>query len=174
MPQPTRVLLLTMSIPLWPPWAHLLIATPCHKAQILSCWLLEHDNKFTVPQWPLQSSDLNPRGQLWGVAERGILIMDVLPTDLQQLHDAIVSIWTKVSENYVTKSKGISEGKSGYQQGGWWMYMQVFTPYGRYHRIFLHRFLELHNCALDGPCSFVGLILKDSFSTSAVHICNCI
>ncbi len=33
---------------------------PCHKAQIISDWFLEHDNEFTILKWPPQSPDLNP------------------------------------------------------------------------------------------------------------------
>ncbi len=32
------------------------------------------------------------------VVEREICIMDVEPTNLQQLHDAIMSVWTKIYE----------------------------------------------------------------------------
>ncbi len=46
----------------------------------------------------LQSPDLNPIEHLWDVVEREILIMDVQPTNLQQLRDAIMSIWTNISE----------------------------------------------------------------------------
>ncbi len=46
----------------------------------------------------LQSPDLNPIEHLWDVVEREIHIMDVQPTNLQQLRDAIISIWTKISE----------------------------------------------------------------------------
>ncbi len=70
---------------------------PCHKAQIISDWFLEHDDKFTLLKWPPQSPDLNPKEHLWDV-EREIRIMDVQPTNLQQLRDAIMSIWTKISE----------------------------------------------------------------------------
>ncbi len=35
---------------------------------------------------------------LWDVVEWEIRIMDVQPTKLQQLRDAIMSIWTKISE----------------------------------------------------------------------------
>ncbi len=28
---------------------------PCHKAQIISDWFLEHDNEFTLLKWPPQS-----------------------------------------------------------------------------------------------------------------------
>ncbi len=48
--------------------------------------------------WPPQSPDLNPIEHLWDVVEREIRIMDVQPTNLQQLRDAIMSIWTKISE----------------------------------------------------------------------------
>ncbi len=67
---------------------------PCHKAQIISDWFLEHDNEFTLLKWPPQSPDLNPIEHLWDVVEREILIMDVQPTNLQQLCDAIMTIWT--------------------------------------------------------------------------------
>ncbi len=71
-----------------------------HKTQIISDWFLEHDNEFTLLKWPQQSPDLNPTEHLWDVVERDIFIMDVLPTNLQQMRDAIMSIWTKISEEY--------------------------------------------------------------------------
>ncbi len=70
---------------------------PRHKSQIISDWFLEHDNEFTLLKWPPQSPDLNPIEHLWDVEIR---IMDVQPTNLQQLRDAIMSIWTKISEEY--------------------------------------------------------------------------
>ncbi len=69
-----------------------------HKAQIISDWFLEHDNKFTILKWPPQSPDLNPIELHWDMVEREIRIMDVQPTYLQQLCDAFMSIWTKISE----------------------------------------------------------------------------
>ncbi len=71
---------------------------PCHKAQIISDWFLEHDNECTLANWPPQSPDLNRMKHLLDVVEREIRIMDVQPTNLQQLRDAIVSIWTQISE----------------------------------------------------------------------------
>ncbi len=70
----------------------------CHKAQIISDWFLEHDNEFTLLRWPPQSPDLYPIEHLWDVVEREIRIMYVQPKNLQQLRDAIMSIWTKISE----------------------------------------------------------------------------
>ncbi len=71
---------------------------PCHKAQIFSDWFLGHDNEFTLLKWPPQSPDLNPIEHLWDVEEWEIRIMDVQLTNLQQLCDVIMSIWTKISE----------------------------------------------------------------------------
>jgi len=53
--------------------------------KILSNGFLEHDNKFTIIKWPLQSPDLNLNKHLWDVVEPEICIMYVQPTNLQQL-----------------------------------------------------------------------------------------
>ncbi len=45
---------------------------PCHKAQFISDWFLEHDNEFTLLKWPPQSPDLKPIEHLWDVVEREI------------------------------------------------------------------------------------------------------
>ncbi len=61
----------------------------------------------------LQSPDLNTIEHLRDVVEREIRIMDVQPTILQQLRDAIMSIWTKISEEYFQHLQCSSEGKWG-------------------------------------------------------------
>ncbi len=76
-------------------------------------------------KWPPQSPDLNPVEHLWDVVEREIRIMDVQPTNLQQLRDAIMSIWTKISEEHLVESmpqriKATLKAKGGptqYKQG---------------------------------------------------------
>jgi len=74
----------------------------CHvtklQCQIISKLFLEHDNAFTVLKWPPQSSDLKPIEHLWDVVEWEIGIMDLQLTNLKQLRSAIMSIWTKISE----------------------------------------------------------------------------
>ncbi len=84
----------------------------CHKAQIISDWFLEHDNEFTFLKWPPQSSDLNQIEHLWDVVEREIRIMDVQPTNLQQLPDAFMSIWTKIHiESMSRRIKAVLKAK---------------------------------------------------------------
>ncbi len=71
----------------------------CHWCLVIHFWLkvciLSHTRGV---QRPPQSPDLNPIEHLWDVVEREIGIIDVQPTNLQQLRDAITSIWTKISE----------------------------------------------------------------------------
>lgn len=68
---------------------------PCNKAQTISNWLLKYVTVFT---WPSQSPDLNPIENLWGVVEQEIHIMGAKPTNLQKMCDAIMSMWTRISE----------------------------------------------------------------------------
>lgn len=96
----------------------------CHKAQIISNWFLEHVNVCTALKRPPGSPDLNPMEHLGDVVEREIHMMDVRPTNLQKLHDVIVSMWTKNSEECsqhlveswtkiikaVLKTKGVKTG----------------------------------------------------------------
>ncbi len=86
--------------------------TPCHSS-----------NHLRLVSWTgPQSPDLNPIEHLWDVVEREIQIMDVQPTNLQQLRDAIMLIWTKISEEYFqhivesmheeSRQKGVQPGTS--------------------------------------------------------------
>jgi TPP-dependent trihydroxycyclohexane-1,2-dione (THcHDO) dehydratase len=64
-------------------------------------WTIEeHDSKFSLLEWPVQSSDLNPVQHLWDEMEWAVCSMNVLPSNLQQLRDAIApaSMWN-VSDN---------------------------------------------------------------------------
>ncbi len=99
---------------------------PCHKAQIISDGFLEHDNELTLLKWPPQSPDLKFNRAPLGCGECEISIRDVQPADLQKLRDAIMSIWTKISEECfqhlvesmprrikaVLKAKGVQSGTS--------------------------------------------------------------
>jgi len=49
---------------------------------------------FRAPQSP----DLNPIEHLWDVVERELRVLDVHPTNLHQLLDAILSIWANISK----------------------------------------------------------------------------
>ncbi len=71
---------------------------PCHKAQIISDWFPWTWQWVHFTQMASQSPDINPIEHIWDVVEREIRIMDVQLTNLQQLCDAILSIWTKISE----------------------------------------------------------------------------
>ncbi len=59
---------------------------PCHKAQIISDWFLEHDNELTLLKLPSQLPDLNPIEHFWDVVEWEICIMDVQPTTKPKLN----------------------------------------------------------------------------------------
>lgn len=80
---------------------------------------LEHDNEFTALKWLPRTPDLNPKEYLWVLMEQRIGIMDAQLTNLEQLRDAVMSIWTKIYEEcfqdlfgiYATKNEGRSGGK---------------------------------------------------------------
>ncbi len=87
------------------------------RLQFISDWFLEHDNEFTLLKWPPQSPDLNPIEHLWDVVEREIRIMDVQPTNLQQLCDAIMSISEECLQHLVEsmprRIKAVMKAKGG-------------------------------------------------------------
>ncbi len=70
----------------------------------------------------------DPIEHLWDVVKWEIHIINVQPTNLQQLRDAIMSIWTKISEEYFQhlvesmqqRNKAVLKAKGGptrYKQG---------------------------------------------------------
>ncbi len=72
---------------------------PCHKAQIISDWFLEHDNEFILLKCPPQSADFNPIESTFGKWWNGRFTSWMCSRkNLQQLRDAIMLIWTKFSE----------------------------------------------------------------------------
>lgn len=88
---------LNFSSEIWIVWSTLtfLKFVSCHKAQIISNWFLEHENEFTIHQWPSQSPDLKPMKHLRDVVEWERRVINVQLTNLQQLCNAIVSTRTK-------------------------------------------------------------------------------
>ncbi len=128
--------------------------TPCHKAQIISDWFLEHDNELALLKWAPQSPDLNPIEHLWDVVEREIRIMGVPPTNLQKLRDAIKSIWTKISDEWfqhlvesmprrikaVLKAKGVQPGTSKVYLIKW--------PVSMYVCVYIYIYIYIYSIAL--------------------------
>lgn len=51
----------------------------------------------TVLKRPPQSQDLNPNRAFWDVVAQEIHIMDIRPINLQQMCDAIMSLWNDSS-----------------------------------------------------------------------------
>jgi len=97
---------------------------PCHKAWIISNCFFEHDNEFTVLKWPPRSPDLNPIKHLWDVVKQELRALDVHPTNLHQLQDAIQSIWANISkecfqllvESMPRRIKAVLKAKGGQTQ----------------------------------------------------------
>jgi hypothetical protein len=52
---------------------------PYYKARIVKEWFHEHDNVFSLLQWPAQTPDLNPIEYMWDEMEQVIWSRDVTP-----------------------------------------------------------------------------------------------
>ncbi len=65
----------------------------------------------------LNPIDLNPIEHIWDAVEWEIRIMDVQPTNLQQLRDAIMLIWTKcfqhLAESMPRRIKAVLKANGG-------------------------------------------------------------
>ncbi len=71
---------------------HPFMTTVCPSSDATSSRIMHHVTKLKSSQTGMWDVTL------WDVVEQDIHIMDVQPTNLQQLRDAIMSIWTKISE----------------------------------------------------------------------------
>lgn len=60
-----------------------------------------HNNEFSMLKSPLQSQDPNPIEHRWDVLERVIRILDVQPTNVEELLDSIIRALTQISKECV-------------------------------------------------------------------------
>ncbi len=99
---------------------------PCHKAQIISDWFLEHDNEFTLLKLPPQSPVLNPIEHLWDVVGQEIrkmmcsrqicsncvmLSCKYEPKSLRNLSNTLLNLCHKELRQFRTQ-KGVQPGTS--------------------------------------------------------------
>jgi transposase len=67
---------------------------PCHRAVLVKNWKVER-NIRSLP-WPAQSPDLNPIEHLWNILKSRIQQRSPLPTNLDQLKQAIYEEWDAI------------------------------------------------------------------------------
>lgn len=98
--------------------------------------------------WQVQSLDLNPVDHLWNVVELENYIVDVQPTNLQELCHALVSVWNVISEEFfqhlvestpgrseaAAKAKGVQQFTNSVwiKKSGWWVYMHTSCTWGNF------------------------------------------
>ncbi|GFW04685.1 transposable element Tcb1 transposase [Trichonephila clavipes] len=63
------------------------------KSRLATGWLHEHSFDFSVTNWPLRSTDLNPIDHLWVVLEQDVKNYHTAPTNLSELWTALANIW---------------------------------------------------------------------------------
>ena len=67
---------------------------PCHRAVLVKNWKVER--KIRSLPWPAQSPDLNPIEHLWNILKSRIQQRSPLPTNLDQLKEAIYEEWDAI------------------------------------------------------------------------------
>jgi hypothetical protein len=67
---------------------------PCHKARLVTNYLKQYENDFTVMDWPGNSPDLNPIENCWSYMKRR-LKTDSTITSARKLEEAIKVMWVK-------------------------------------------------------------------------------
>ncbi|GBN85621.1 Transposable element Tcb1 transposase [Araneus ventricosus] len=76
---------------------------PCHHAQSVSNWFEENQAEFNLLPWPAQSSDLNPKENLWDEVEKSLRNLETPPSNLTQLRAGIMSAWVKIPQQRYQK-----------------------------------------------------------------------
>lgn len=93
---------------------------PKHKAKSTMEWL--ENNEIFVLDWPAQSPDLNPIEHLWNELDRRIKNQERVPSNMQELWEAIEEEWDKIEPDFCMKLietmpervKDVLKAKGGY------------------------------------------------------------
>lgn len=80
---------------------------PKHTSRVVADWL--QSNEVRVLKWPAQSPDLNPIENLWEIVDRQIRLHNY--TRKEDLSNAVLSEWQKVSKDTVDKLIGSMHGR---------------------------------------------------------------